>query len=523
MQIIKKTIYRTAMACLGAVALASCTDGNDWGVDSAFSRLFGPNEDNIAVKAEATTAEVTFAGIKGAEYYIIEVSNDSLFGTDVKSFGQTDRITTSPVVIKGLVSDTTYFLRMKALSGTTSESTWARLDGSFKTKSEQIFLPMNEATDLTATSIKLRWEPGTEVTAIKCNGQTYELSAADVAAGQFTITGLTPETEYTANIYNGTKRRGSATFTTAIDLNGATLVNAGDNLATVIANAEAGATLALMPGTYEVLSDAGSITTLTLTKDIAIKSLRATDRAVIKGGFTPEGGTLSLKQVVLDGAGTVGYAVDFKGAAEYGNFEIDDCELRNFTKGLLYNNTTDAKVASFTINNCLIHDNASGADFLDIRNGYIAKLTLTNSTVWESCASRDFVRYDDKSSSYPGVATPVITVDHNTLMGVANNASRRLLYVRYAGNSCVWTNNIVTGSEAVVTNQSSTNVADITGNNNFKCPNLASATATVTNAKAYDDNATTLDPEFVDAKSNDYTVGSAVLLKSKVGDPRWIK
>lgn len=523
MKTIANIIRRTAMACLGALALTACTDGNDWGVDSAFDRLFGPNEDNIAVKAEATTAEVTFSGIKEADYYIIQVSNDSLFAADVKTYGETDRIKTSPVVITGLVSDTTYFLRMKAMSASKAESTWARLDGTFKTKSEQILKPIDEATDLTATTATLRWEPGTEVTAVKCNGQTYELSAADIAAGQFTITGLTPETEYTANIYNGTKRRGSATFTTAIDLNGAILVNAGDDLATVIANAEAGATLALMPGTYEVLSDVGSVTTLSIAKDITIKSLRAYDRAVIKGGFTPEGGTLSLKQVVVDGAGSVGYAFDFKGEGSYGSFDIDDCEIRNCTKGLLYNNVTDARVEAFTFNNCLIHDMASGADFLDIRNGYVGRLTLTNSTVWAAGASRDFVRYDDKSASYPGAATPVITIDHNTLVGVANTSSRRLLYVRYAGNSCVWTNNIVTATEAIVTNQSSTNVTTISGNNNFQCPNLASATAAVTTPKAYDDDATTLDPEFANATAADFTVGSAVLAKRLVGDPRWVK
>lgn len=51
------------IAALGMTTTA-CTDGNDWGVDSAFDRLFGVNADKIAVTAEDLTAEVTFSKIK---------------------------------------------------------------------------------------------------------------------------------------------------------------------------------------------------------------------------------------------------------------------------------------------------------------------------------------------------------------------------------------------------------------------------------------------------------------------------
>lgn len=511
------------MVCMGAIVLASCTDDNDWSVESAFNRLFGPSESNIAVKPDATGAEVTFTTVKDAENYIIEVSNDSLFGEGVLTFGEDTKITNSPVYIEELESDTTYFLRIKSVGEGRVESNWARLDGHFKTKSEQILQPLDEANDLSATSVTLRWPANSKVTTVKCNGQTYTLTPEQIAAGVFTVTGLQPETEYTANIYNGSKKRGGITFTTAIDLNGAILVNADDDLKKVLEEAEDGATLALMPGVYEVLSDDGSASSLNITKDVTIKSLRSYNRAVIKGGFTPKGGTLNLKQLVLDGDGSVGYMIDFKEAADYGDYEIDDCEITNYSKGLMYNNTSGAKVTSVVFNNCLIHDISSGADFLDIRNGYITTLTFTNNTVWNAATARDFVRYDDKSSSYPGAPTPVITVDHNTLVGISNTESRRLLYVRYAGNSCIWTNNIVVGTKGIVTNQSSTNVTTMSGNNNVDCPNLFSATSTVESAKVFDDDATTLDPQFADADNGDFTVDNALLLQRGVGDPRWIK
>ena len=53
---IRQIIYT---AVLGS-ALVSCTDGNDWGIDSAYDRLFGVNAEKISVTAEDLTAEVTF-------------------------------------------------------------------------------------------------------------------------------------------------------------------------------------------------------------------------------------------------------------------------------------------------------------------------------------------------------------------------------------------------------------------------------------------------------------------------------
>lgn len=108
MRLYKNIIGKAAVVCMGAMALASCTDSNDWSVEGAYNRLFGPSESNIAVKPDATGAEVTFAGVKDAENYIIQVSNDSLFNDGVLTFGEDTKITNSPVYIDDLESDTIY-------------------------------------------------------------------------------------------------------------------------------------------------------------------------------------------------------------------------------------------------------------------------------------------------------------------------------------------------------------------------------------------------------------------------------
>ena len=44
---IRQIIYTTVLGS----ALVSCTDGNDWGIDSAYDRLFGVNSEKISVTA----------------------------------------------------------------------------------------------------------------------------------------------------------------------------------------------------------------------------------------------------------------------------------------------------------------------------------------------------------------------------------------------------------------------------------------------------------------------------------------
>ena len=68
-------IFSVALTLALGVSVSSCTDENDWSVDSAFDRLFGVSADGISVETTATNATVTFKPMEGAEYYLIEISN----------------------------------------------------------------------------------------------------------------------------------------------------------------------------------------------------------------------------------------------------------------------------------------------------------------------------------------------------------------------------------------------------------------------------------------------------------------
>jgi hypothetical protein len=161
----------------------------------------------------------------------------------------------------------------------------------------------------------------------------------------------------------------------------------------------------------------------------------------------------------------------------------------------------------------------------DSRAGGYNTFNLTNNTIYESALSRDFIRMDDASGSV--TATPVITVDHNTLYNVGSaGANYRLLYVRFAGNVLNWTNNVVanTNYKRGFSNQAKTNMPTFKNNFYYNTVNLVSAGATADpTIIGYDSEGTEVaaDP-FKDAANGDFTITDEKIMDKEAGDPRWI-
>ena len=176
MKTIRK-IFSYTMGLAVALCAAACADENDWDVDSSFDRLFGVANDALDVNEGDTWAEVVFEGFRGTEYFVIEVSTDSLtdemeMGVSPNSivYGEDQSITASPDTIRGLLGETKYFIRIKACSATTPDSKWVYFDNgdggtSFTTLAEQIFNTPT-AADMSDEYINLTWTPGAEVTHI---------------------------------------------------------------------------------------------------------------------------------------------------------------------------------------------------------------------------------------------------------------------------------------------------------------------------------------------------------------------
>jgi len=232
---------------------------------------------------------------------------------------------------------------------------------------------------------------------------------------------------------------------------------------------------------------------------------------------------LSMNQIVLDGSNNVtsDQAFNYKTASvEYGTLDIQNTEIKGYEKGLYYLNVA-ATIESIKFDNCLIHDiECNGGDLFDARKGLIRALTISNSTIYDCAKSRDFIRMDKNSGSY--TETSVINLENCTINNVCNStAKKRFFYVRFNPAEINMSNCIVSNTLAVFSNQSSTPTPTFLNNCYSTVPNLQ--TLDIANKVNYfiDDSGTTLDPQYKDAASGNFTVGNESVIKLKVGDPRW--
>lgn len=511
------------------ITVSSCSDQMDEITSLILDRNYAPVELTAKV-VNKTNVKLTWVK-SNADSYTIEVFQDdslTFAGTPVKTITNI-QASDIPYTVNSLQGETNYSFRVKAVTkdDASRDSKWST--AYVETEAENILSAVNEETDITATTVTLNWPAGQTATSIVATNNdsfasnviTHTITADEIAAGKATISGLTPETNYTLKLYNTTKTRGTVKVKTAIDLGGATLVKAGSDLKTCIDNANDGDVLALMPGTYPINTIDGN---MPLNKSIAIKSVRSYDKAIIQGGFQlNNGAALSLTQLVLDGNNntTIKYVADYKTAGKFGDLTIEGCDVKGYTGGVYYVNIA-ADITNLKINNSIIHNISTASDFMDCRLGAIHNLTFTNNTVY-AISCRDFFRYDNKASSFPGV-TPYINVDHNTLDGLGS-VNKGVFYVRFTGTSIAFTNNIVSNSTGLFCKFAPTSIPNFSGNNYYNSPNFVEATDDKTNVgiTVYDNTGTSYNPSYADYANHDFTVKSEDLKSSKTGDPRWIK
>ena len=397
-----------------ALGVTSCTDANDWDVDSSYDRVFSVQQDKISVSEEATSAEVSWTKVKGAENYIIELSTDSLYDeieigqNGAMVFGLEELITESPYVVNGLVPDTKYFLRIKAAAESKNDSKWSYLsDYSFTTKTEQIFESIT-GNDLKAESVTLHWEAGADVERIDITDNnatlvvSYPLSDTEKAEGTATISGLTPLTSYVATLYLGETKRGVLEFTTTAKVPDADF-------------------------TYNLA--AGDSLNNALLVDLQAQGYQTVNVTLASGAEYYNEGTLTIP----DGLSVTFFGMPGDNQAIVGvkNFEIggthafvnfENVELTGEYGDYLVNQSDESTVGALKFNNCFIHDLKNSPVRLQ---GSSAK-TITNLS-FENC-----IIYGATSRTYS-----LVHVDAGSGKGKVENISFKKSTVVYTGKSFV--------------------------------------------------------------------------------------
>lgn len=553
-----KNILGTASMIALTLSATSCTDGNDWDVDGSLSRLFGLNGDKITVETAETSATVTFSAftsktVPAPEYYVFEVSKDSLYegveNANIIKFGEDKTLTSSPVVLSGLDGDTKYYMRVKAMSSTVNESKWVYYkDGSsFKTKAEQIFNTV-DASDLFEDHVNLSWTPGAEVTHITYanandaeNIQTITLTDEQKAAGKYTLEGLQPTSTYTITIYKNDVKRGQLQITTPAAMPAANYKYSLPSDVTVIsqtlideiaeqAKAAAGnetnysATIGIPAGAkialYGTNDSDGGKTNVTIPDGMSVTFFG------LAGGETP---TISLdknfdiagshafikfQHVKLEENGA-GYFINQSKACTVSEFTLEDCEIKNCKTSFFRIQGSDAKsIGKLTLKNSIFTNLCAGYGFIhvDAGNGvgHLDNVEIDGCTFNSICVTGKVFIYSKKTDMQD------ITIKNSTFYNCNGNGQYFVDFnVDTFGPNTFTIENCIFGKSAdEVTNKNIRSKTPATVVNSFRTTDFFKV------IKGVNDTEFSSEQLFTDPANGNFTI-KAGTLKEKAGDPRW--
>lgn len=553
-----KNILGTASMMALTLSATSCTDGNDWDVDGSLSRLFGLNGDKITVETAETSATVTFSAftskaVPSPEYYVFEVSKDSLYegveNANIIKFGEDKSLTSSPVVLSGLDGDSKYYMRVKAMSSTSNESKWVYYkDGSsFKTKAEQIFNNV-EATDLFEDHVNLSWTPGADVTHITYantndaeNIQTINLTDEEKAAGKYTLGGLNPTSTYTITIYKNDVKRGQLQVTTPAAMPAANFKYSLASDVTVIsqdlideiaekAKAAAGnetnysATIGIPAGAkvalYGINDSDGGKTNVTIPDGMSVTffGLAGGDAPTINldKNFDIAGSHAFIKfqNVKLEENGA-GYFINQSKACTVSEFTLENCEVSNLKTSFFRLQGSDAKsIGKLTLKNSIFTKLCAGYGFIHVDAGsgagHVDNVEIDGCTFNSICVTGKVFIFSKKTDMQD------ITIKNSTFYNCNGNGQYFVDFnTDTFGPSTFTIENCIFGKSAdEATNKNIRSKTPATVANSFRTTDFFKV------IKGVNDTEFSSTQLFKDPANGDFTI-KAGTLKEKAGDPRW--
>ena len=383
---------------------------------------------NLTAKvSNGQVVQFNWAKAKGATYFVLEVYSDEAMN---KLVGQPHEISLEEVpFVLTLDPDMEYYARVKGVDGTGAlqDSKWAEFDGPITTTAvkSNMFL---EFVAKTSESVTVKWEAvDNELQRIEwATGETVEkrdLTAAEIAAGEATVTGLQPATSYTISIWYASANRGEVVALTDPNLDGYTQVADITALQSALAAKAPKIFVKASAVPYE-------LGVYDLTAGVEIVGEQGVDgsRPVINGEFHIadgyDGKAIRFETVELNGAKEVyGFALQLKnGGAEDKTVEsiiFKNCNITGYSKGLFYEWGKKLNTQRLAWDGCVIYDvNKSfenGGDGIDFRNASdIKSLEIINNTIYNGF--RTFLRLD------AAFIVGDLKIENNTFMNVSYNA-----------------------------------------------------------------------------------------------------
>lgn len=392
---------------LGGASFTACTETNDWDVDPAYDRLF--HSSKVSVSPGEDQAEVTFKKMPDAEFYVIEISTDTLFD-EVETtehsiyFGDKEdaRITTSPYTMTGLEGSTKYYFRIKSCATNGKGSTWKYLDDtesnySFTTKSEQIILDVVPGSK----TVKVSFKAGKQITEAQIVKDdevlvSQPVTADEVAAGELTISGLNAKTSYTVQLLNGENVRGKMKFTTTEPFpDGYEVINvaAGDDVKDLLANATSDKVVVVFPQgmEYTALNEEAQTSTIKVPeniKSVYFWGAAGESKATVNfKGVSFESSSMDVVRFynlnLQYGANSDGYVLNQSGTFTLNSLEMEKCDVKDIRGIFRFQSIVNSTVNAIKINDCVLTNIGTYGivNTKDQKSLTLGTVSITNSTL----------------------------------------------------------------------------------------------------------------------------------------------
>lgn len=395
-----------------AFSVIACEEANEWEVDPSHDRLFRSTKFEVK-ETNPTSALLSFRGVTNATKYVFDFSegdsllfNNIVFTTELlvdtmNAYNKeaSEIKTEYRALFTDLNGTTRYSVRMKAVNGDTGmESGYVQL--CFDTTDEQIFTTVTPGT----TSVSLNWQAEKTATRIEYGelvkteiegeeaktdtvwATPHELTSTEKQAGELTIDGLKPGTNYITYIFNEKARRGSYKFKTLGSSKGTTIsVKASDDINALLAGAPAGdVTLSFTGGqTYEVGEFAipETVTNLYIAGNVVGGKMPVLNMTKFVFSALMDNFYVQYMDIVSDGKSQ--FMIELGGSTGFKNVSFEGCNISEIPRSLIRTNSGDLEVEGIAINNCFIKNvGLSGYGLLNIgKLKSLSTISITNTTL----------------------------------------------------------------------------------------------------------------------------------------------
>ena len=537
----KKTIISfVALIAAGVMSFttSSCKDA-DSVEDLRLTQALSPTSFKMVANADLTVTVSWSLMFNAAKYELIISQDQNFADKSQEAFSQVisydyKKDTELSVTTQKLDPETQYYARLQAISADGTVTSSKYVYANVTTIAEQIMNAIAKS-NIQSNSVTVTWTAGEVVKAIEVmtvDGtveQTLMPSDAENQAGQMTITGLTSHTSYTIRLVSATgKTRGIRSFTTLLDLSGATIITqaqaADSSWVAAVEGAAAGTVFAFEGGNLEY----GSAEALNINSNVVLAAKDITNMPILHTEFKVNNdASLYCYYLTLKAEGTVNtfpdQCFDFKSTGATGSLDVEGCDVSGYAKGLVYINAATV-VNEINITGNLIHDiPCNGGDFIDSRKGSWNTLNFTDNTVVSCFIARDFLR-SPKSS----VAAGLSNVENNTFYNCGSgSANYRVFYTQISGAVNNFKSNVVAGfnNKRGFSNNTSYGTINVSNNVYFDCQNLTELADGNTEAIVFfDENGMVLTASpFRDADNGDFYLEDANMRLKKTGATRWFE